>query len=146
MHGLVILDKNDELIRPAILWNDGRTTKQCEYLNEVTGRDKLSEYTANVAFESFTAHRILWVKENEPDNFDRIDRIMLPKYYIAYRLTGVHCIDVLDASGMVLVHVKNRRWSRQMLDICGVTEAQMPRICESSECVGTVKKDIADEL
>ena len=66
MHGLVILDKNDEVIRPAILWNDGRTTKQCEYLNEVIGRDKLSEYTANIAFAGFTAPKILWVKENEP--------------------------------------------------------------------------------
>ena len=146
MHGLVILDKNDEVIRPAILWNDGRTTKQCEYLNEVIGRDKLSEYTANIAFAGFTAPKILWVKENEPDNFAKIDKIMLPKDYIAYRLTGVHCTDVSDASGMLLFDVKNRRWSRQMLDICGVTEAQMPRIFESSECVGTVKKNIADEL
>ena len=94
MHGLVILDKNDEVIRPAILWNDGRTTKQCEYLNEVIGRDKLSEYTANIAFAGFTAPKILWVKENEPDNFAKIDKIMLPKDYIAYRLTGVHCTDV----------------------------------------------------
>ena len=124
MHGLVILDKNDEVIRPAILWNDGRTTKQCEYLNEVIGRDKLSEYTANIAFAGFTAPKILWVKENEPDNFAKIDKIMLPKDYIAYRLTGVHCTDVSDASGMLLFDVKNRRWSRQMLDICGVTEAQ----------------------
>ena len=146
MHGLVILDKNDEVIRPAILWNDGRTTKQCEYLNEVIGRDKLSEYTANIAFAGFTAPKILWVKENEPDNFAKIDKIMLPKDYIAYCLTGVHCTDVSDASGMLLFDVKNRRWSRQMLDICGVTEAQMPRIFESSECVGTVKKNIADEL
>ena len=146
MHGLVILDKNDEVIRPAILWNDGRTTKQCEYLNEVIGRDKLSEYTANIAFAGFTAPKILWVKENEPDNFAKIDKIMLPKDYIAYRLTGVHCTDVSDASGMLLFDVKNRRWSRQMLDICGVTEAQMPRIFESSECVGTVKKNIADEI
>lgn len=146
MHGLVILDKNDEVIRPAILWNDGRTTKQCEYLNEVIGKDKLSEYTANIAFAGFTAPKILWLKENEPDNFARIEKIMLPKDYIAYRLTGVHCTDVSDASGMLLFDVKNRCWSEQMLDICGVTEAQMPRIFESSECVGIVKKDIADEL
>ena len=128
MHGLVILDKNDEVIRPAILWNDGRTTKQCEYLNEVIGRDKLSEYTANIAFAGFTAPKILWVKENEPDNFAKIDKIMVPKDYIAYCLTGVHCTDVSDASGMLLFDVKNRRWSRQMLDICGVTRVQIPRI------------------
>ena len=146
MHGLVALDKEDKVIRPAILWNDGRTAKQTDYLNQVIGKEKLSEYTANIAFAGFTAPKILWVKENEPDNFAKIDKIMLPKDYIAYCLTGVHCTDVSDASGMLLFDVKNRRWSRQMLDICGVTEAQMPRIFESSECVGTVKKNIADEL
>ncbi len=88
MHGLVILDENDKVIRPAILWNDGRTTKECDYLNNVIGKDKLTEYTANIAFAGFTAPKILWVKENEPENFKKIARIMLPKDYLAYRLTG----------------------------------------------------------
>ena len=79
MHGLVILDENDEVIRPAILWNDGRTTKETDYLNQVIGKDKLSEYTANIAFTGFTAPKILWVKEKEPENFARIKKIMLPK-------------------------------------------------------------------
>ena len=83
MHGLVILDKDDNVIRPAILWNDGRTTKECEYLNGVIGKDKLSEYTANIAFAGFTAPKILWVKANEPENFAKIAKIMLPKDYIA---------------------------------------------------------------
>lgn len=146
MHGLVILDENDKVIRPAILWNDGRTTKQCEYLNQVIGTDKLSQYTANIAFAGFTAPKILWLKENEPDNYARIRKIMLPKDYIAYRLTGVHCTDVSDASGMLLFDVRNRCWSKEMLDICGITEEQMPIVFESSDKVGTVRNDIARML
>ena len=146
MHGLVILDKNDEVIRPAILWNDGRTTKQCEYLNEVIGRDKLSEYTANIAFAGFTAPKILWVKENEPDNFAKIDKIMLPKDYIAYRFTGVHCTDVSDASGMLLLDVKKRDWSDEMIRICGITRKQLPKLYESYEKVGCLTKEAADTL
>lgn len=88
MHGLVALDKEDQVIRPAILWNDGRTTKQTDYLNQVIGKEKLSEYTANIAFAGFTAPKILWMKENEPENFAKIEKIMLPKDYLAYRLSG----------------------------------------------------------
>ena len=106
MHGLVILDENDEVIRPAILWNDGRTTKETDYLNQVIGKDKLSEYTANIAFTGFTAPKILWVKEKEPENFTRIRKIMLPKDYLAYRLSGSFCTDYSDASGMLLMDVK----------------------------------------
>lgn len=83
MHGLVILDENDEVIRPAILWNDGRTQKQVDYLNNEIGKETLSKYTANIAFAGFTAPKILWVKENEPENFKRIKKIMLPKDYLA---------------------------------------------------------------
>ena len=117
MHGLVILDENDEVIRPAILWNDGRTAKETDYLNNVIGKDKLSEYTANIAFAGFTAPKILWVRENEPENFKRICKIMLPKDYLAYRLSGVFCTDVSDASGMLLFDVKNRTWSEPMMEI-----------------------------
>ena len=98
MHGLVILDEADAVIRPAILWNDGRTFEECDYLNNVIGKEKLSEYTANISFTGFTAPKILWVKNKEPENFARIAKIMLPKDYIAYMLTGVHCTDVSDAS------------------------------------------------
>ena len=83
MHGLVVLDKEDQVIRPAILWNDGRTTKETNYLNQVIGKDKLSEYTANIAFAGFTAPKILWMKENEPENYKKIAKIMLPKDYLA---------------------------------------------------------------
>ena len=121
MHGLVILDENDEVIRPALLWNDGRTYEECDYLNNVIGKEKLSAYTANISFTGFTAPKVLWVKNKEPENFARIKKIMLPKDYLAYKLTGVHCTDVSDASGMLLFDVKNRCWSKEMLDICGIT-------------------------
>ena len=146
MHGLVILDEKDQVIRPAILWNDGRTTEECDYLNNVIGKDKLSEYTANISFTGFTAPKILWVKKNEPENFARIKKIMLPKDYIAYRLTGVHCTDVSDASGMLLFDVKNRCWSKEMCEICGVREEQLATCYESYEKVGCVLPEVADEL
>ena len=146
MHGLVILDKEDEVIRPAILWNDGRTYEECDYLNNVIGKEKLSEYTANISFTGFTAPKILWVKNKEPENFKRIAKIMLPKDYIAYKLTGVNCTDVSDASGMLLMDVKNRRWSKEMCEICGISEEMLPKLYESYECVGTVKPEVAREL
>ena len=146
MHGLVILDKDDNVIRPAILWNDGRTTKECDYLTNTIGKDKLSEYTANIAFAGFTAPKILWVKENEPENFAKIAKIMLPKDYIAYRLSGVHCTDVSDASGMLLFDVKNRTWSKEMCEICSVKEEQLAKIFESYETVGNILPDVAKKL
>ena len=146
MHGLVALDEHDNVIRPAILWNDGRTAKEVDYLNETVGREKLSQYTANIAFAGFTAPKILWMRENEPDNFARIAKIMLPKDYINYILTGVHCTDYSDASGMLLLDVEHKCWSKPMLDICGITEAQMPKLFESYESVGTLKPEIANAL
>ena len=146
MHGLVILDENDAVIRPAILWNDGRTTEECDYLNNVIGKDKLSEYTANISFTGFTAPKILWVKKNEPDNFARIKKIMLPKDYIAYKLSGVHSTDVSDASGMLLFDVKNRTWSEEMCKICDVSQDQLAKIYESYETVGTLLPEVAEEL
>ena len=126
MHGLVVLDKDDKVIRPCILWNDGRTQKQVDYLNNEIGKDKLSRYTANIAFAGFTAPKLLWLRDNEPENFARIEKIMLPKDYINYKLTGVHCTDYSDASGMLLLDVEHKCWSREMLNLCGVREAQLP--------------------
>ncbi|WP_130837263.1 xylulokinase [Lachnoclostridium sp. Marseille-P6806] len=146
MHGLVILDENDAVIRPAILWNDGRTVKETDYLNQEIGRDRLSEYTANIAFAGFTAPKLLWVRDNEPENFARIRRIMLPKDYLCYRLSGTFATDLSDASGMLLLDVKNRRWSKEMLEICGVTEDQLPQLFESYEKVGTLKPELAKRL
>jgi len=146
MHGLVILDENDEVIRPAILWNDGRTVEECDYLNNEIGKEKLSQYTANIAFAGFTAPKLLWVKKNEPENFAKINKIMLPKDYIAYRLSGVHSTDVSDASGMLLMDVKNKCWSKEMLEICDIKEQQLPKIFESYEVTGTLLKNAADTL
>ena len=107
MHGLVMLDENDKIIRPAILWNDGRSAKQCKYLNNEIGKKKLTEYTANIAFAGFTAPKLLWMRDTEPENFTKISKIMLPKDYINYKLTGVHCTDYSDASGMLLLDVEH---------------------------------------
>ena len=146
MHGLVILDGNDKVIRPCILWNDGRTQKQTDYLNEVIGKQKLSKHTANIAFAGFTAPKILWVRENEPESFKRIAKIMLPKDYIAYRLTGVHATDYSDASGTLLLDVENKRWSKEMLDICGISEGQLPKLYESYQPVGNLLSSVCKEL
>lgn len=141
MHGLVVLDEDDKVIRTAILWNDGRTEKQVEYLNNVIGKGKLSQYTANIAFAGFTAPKILWMKENEPELFGKIKKIMLPKDYIVYMLTGVHSCDYSDASGMLLLDVKNKCWSKEMLEICRVNESQLPKLYESYQVVGSVKEE-----
>ncbi len=146
MHGLVALDERDDVIRPAILWNDGRTGEETEYLNDVIGKDKLSKYTANIAFAGFTAPKILWMKKNEPENFKRINKIMLPKDYLAYRLSGTFCSDFSDASGMLLMDVKNKCWSKEMMEICGLTQEQLPTLYESYEVVGTLKEELAEEL
>lgn len=146
MHGLVILDKEDQVIRPAILWNDGRTARETDYLNQEIGKDKLSAYTANIAFAGFTAPKVLWVKNQEPENFARIEKLMLPKDYLAYRLSGTFCTDVSDASGMLLFDVKNKCWSKEMMEICGIKETQLPKIFESYEAVGTLKPELAAEL
>ena len=146
MHGLVALDKEDRVIRPAILWNDGRTGEETDYLNQKIGKDRLSAYTANIAFAGFTAPKILWMKKHEPENFEKICKIMLPKDYLAYCLSGSFCTDVSDASGMLLMDVKNRCWSKEMMEICQITEEMLPKLYESYEVVGTLKPEIAKEL
>ena len=146
MHGLVVLDKDDNVIRPAILWNDGRTVEETNYLNDVIGKDKLSKYTANIAFAGFTAPKILWMKNKEPELFAKICKIMLPKDYIAYKLSGVHCSDYSDASGMLLMDVEHKCWSKEMLDICSITEDKMPKLFESYDVVGTLLPEVASEL
>jgi len=146
MHGLVALDQNGGVIRPCILWNDGRTEKQTAYLNEVIGKEKLSALTANIAFAGFTAPKILWLKENEPENFKKIRKILLPKDYVVFRLCGEYATDYSDASGTLLLDVKNKRWSEEMCRICGVDESWLPALHESYEAVGTLLPHIAEEL
>ena len=146
MHGLVALDEQDEMIRPAILWNDGRTAEETEWLNTVIGKNKLSAYTGNIAFAGFTAPKLLWMQKHEPEHFAQIARIMLPKDYLNYRLTGVHACDYSDGSGMLLLDVEHKRWSKEMLDICHVSESQMPKLFESYEVIGTVLPEVAKTL
>ena len=146
MHGLVILDKDDNVLRPAILWNDGRSTEETDYLNNVIGKEKLSKLTANIAFAGFTAPKILWVKNNEPELFEKISKIMLPKDYISYMLSGSFSTDYSDASGMLLLDVKNKKWSKEMIDICSISEDMLPKLYESYEVVGAIKPELAKEL
>lgn len=141
MHGLVVLDENDEVIRPCILWNDGRTEKETEYLNNEIGKVNLSKYTANIAFAGFTLPKILWMKNNEPDNFKRIKKIMLPKDYLAYYLSGVFATDYSDASGMLLLDVQNKCWSEKMCEIAGISVDMLPELHESYDNIGKVKPE-----
>ena len=146
MHGLVTLDENDEVVRPAILWNDQRTEDECEYLNKTIGRYKISQWTGNIALAGFTAPKILWLRNNEPDNFKKTKKILLPKDYIAYKMSGVFSTDMSDASGTLYLDVKNRKWSREMLEVLGINEEQLPSIYESYDTIGNIKPDLADQL
>lgn len=143
MHGLVLLDKNDRIIRPCILWNDGRSEEETKYLNEVVGKDKLSEWTGNIAYAGFTAPKLLWVKNHEKELFQNIDKIMLPKDYIAYRLTGVFATDYSDASGTLYLDAKNKKWSKNMLQILGISEVNLPKLFESTGVIGQAKEEFA---
>lgn len=138
MHGLVMLDEHDEVIRPAILWNDGRSAPQTAYLNSL---GTLPTLTGNIAFPGFTAPKILWVKENEPENFAKAKKICLPKDYLAYKLTGVFSSEYSDAAGMLLLDVQNKCWSPEMCEICGITVDMLPTLFESYEATGKLKAE-----
>ena len=146
MHGLVILDENDAVIRPAILWNDQRTEKECLYLNNEIGTEKISRWTGNIALTGFTAPKILWLKKNEKDNFDKMKKIMLPKDYIAYKMSGVFATDYSDASGTLYLDVKNKEWSKNMLELLGISTSQLPKLHESYETIGNIKPSLASRL
>ncbi len=129
----------DQVIRPAILWNDQRTEDECSYLNDVIDRENISKWTGNIALTGFTAPKLLWLKKNEPDNFKKIEKIMLPKDYIAYKMSGVFATDFSDASGTLYLDVKNRKWSQNMLDILNITISQLPKLYNSYEVIGKIK-------
>jgi xylulokinase len=145
MHGLVALDEKGQVIRPAILWNDGRTGTEVNYLNQKIGTETLIQETGNIAYAGFTAPKILWMKKNEPELFKRIRHIMLPKDYIVYQLTGLFSTDYSDAAGTLLFDVKNRRWSKKMLDLTGLTETVLPALHETKDIVGKVSPQASQE-
>ncbi len=145
MHGLVVLDKKDNVIRPCILWNDGRTEKETVYLNNIVGEHALKDMTGNIAFAGFTAPKLLWMREKEPKNFARIAKIMLPKDYLAYNLSGNFASEYSDAAGTLLLDVKKRKWSKHMCDICEITEEQLPKLYESYDVIGNLKPELADK-
>lgn len=146
MHGLVAMDAAGKVLRPAILWNDGRTARETEYLNEVIGRQILSKYTGNIAFAGFTAPKILWMRKNEPELFGQIAKILLPKDYLVYKMTGQFATDYSDASGMLLLDVEHKCWSKEMCEICGVKPEWLATLHESWDQVGTLQPEVAAAL
>lgn len=143
MHGLVILDEENKVIRPAIIWCDQRTEKECEELNSLSW---LGKVTGNQALTGFTAPKILWIKNNEYENFKKIRKIMLPKDYIAYKLSKVHGTDVSDASGTLLLNVSERKWSKEMIEYLGIKEESLGKVFESTEVIGVIDKKIAKKF
>lgn len=147
MHGSVFLDEKGNVIRRAILWNDQRTAKQCdEIVERVGGVKRLLELTLNLALTGFTAPKILWLRENEPENYFKVHKVLLPKDYVRFRLTGEYASDVSDSSGTLLFDVKNRKWSKEMLNLLEIPEEWMPKVYESPEITGTLLPSIAEEL
>lgn len=143
MHGLVMLDETGEVIRPSIIWCDQRTESECEEINTRIGKERLIEITANPALTGFTASKILWVRNNEPENYKRCCHILLPKDYIRYILTGVFATDVSDASGMQLLDVPNRCWSDEILEKLEINKEMLPKVYESVEVTGKLMPQIA---
>ncbi len=144
MHGLVILDENDNVIRNAILWNDSRNIDEVNYLNNIIGKDKLINETSNIALCGFTAPKLLWLKKHEYFSFKRIKKIMLPKDYLAYKLTGNFASDQSDLAGTLFFNVKEGKYSKFMLDLLDIKEEYLPKIYSSYEVVGNVKKELEE--
>ena len=147
MHSSVFLDSSGEVIRPAILWNDTRTTAQTKEIYKLTGGEQNTvSYAYNRALEGFTLPKILWLRENEPENYSRVSKVIMPKDYLNYMLTGNIMTDVSDAAGTLLFDVKNRKWSSQMLEAVGVSPEILPQAVESTSAVGKLKPELAAEL
>ena len=146
MHGLVALGTNNQVLTPAILWCDQRTQAECDEITDFFGPEELSRLTGNKALTGFTAPKILWVKKNLSEIFTKISHILLPKDYIRLMLTGAYATDMSDASGMLLLDVKNRKWSRELLEFIGINEGQLPKLYESYEVTGKVSEEVKKEL
>lgn len=143
MHGLVLLDESGNVLRPAILWNDQRTQSQCDEIHQIIGREKFIQITGNIALTGFTAPKILWVKENEPEVFAKAKHVLLPKDYIRYKLTGEYAMDKADGAGTVLFDLKSRDWSDEVLAALKIPRSWMPKTFEGTEFTGQITKEIA---
>ncbi len=144
MHGLVLLDREDRVLRPAIIWCDQRTNQECEQITSLIGRERLIEITANPALTGFTASKIMWVKNHEPELFEKTSKIMLPKDYIRYMLTGEFATEVSDASGMQLLDIAKRNWSREVIDKLGIEPSKLGKVYESPEVTGLVNRNASE--
>jgi xylulokinase len=144
MHSAVLLDEHNEVLRPSILWCDTRTTDQCRWITETAGADNLVAWVSNPALEGFTAPKLVWVRDHEPDIYARIRRVVLPKDYIRYRMTGVYAMEVSDAAGTLLFDVRNRRWSHELMAAIGLPAEVMPSVYESVDVCGTVTAELAE--
>jgi xylulokinase len=138
MHGLVLLDENGEVLRPAILWNDQRTGSQCDEIHAKVGKQRFIDVTGNVALTGFTAPKILWVRENEPQVYAKVRQILLPKDYVRYKLTGVYASDRAGGAGTVLFDVKERTWSPEILEKLDIDRALLPPTFEGTEITGMI--------
>jgi xylulokinase len=145
MHGLVLLDKNNKVLRPSIIWCDQRTGKECEQITELVGKEKLIEITANPALTGFTASKVMWVKNHEPEIYEKVARILLPKDYVRFMLTGEFATEVSDASGMQFLNITERNWSDEVLSKLGIDKALLPKVYESQEVSGKISS-IASKL
>ena len=143
MHGLVLLDESGNVLRPAILWNDQRTQSQCEEIHQIIGKEKFIQITGNVALTGFTAPKILWVKENEPDHYAKARHILLPKDYIRLQLTGEYAMDKADGAGTVLFDLRSRAWSDEVLSALNIPRRWMPETFEGPACTGYVTDEAA---
>ena len=141
MHGAVLLDSSDEVVRPAIIWCDQRSEAQSNELLEIFGRDTIIRLTCNPPLTNFTLTKLLWVRENEPSNWKRVAHVMLPKDYVRFRLTGERAIDMADASGTLMLDVAHRRWSKEVLAKTDVSEKMLPALYESPQVCGRVSAD-----
>jgi len=146
MHGSVFLDSSGEVIRPPILWNDTRTSDQCEEMKEEIGEDKLRDLVGNPVLEGFTAPKLLWLRENEPENYRRVDTLLLPKDFVVYRLTGNKSTEVSDAAGTVLFNVEKKKWEPEILEKLDIDEEILPEVRESTDVVGRVTEEASNQL
>ena len=145
MHGLVLLDGEGKVLRPSILWNDQRTGAQCEEMRTLIGKERLIEICGNDALTGFTAPKILWVKENEPEIYKKVKHILLPKDYIRYKLTGEYAVDRAGGSGTILFNLAERTWSKELVESLEIPEEWLPPTFEGPDITGYISKDASEE-